>query len=447
MTLLLAILLLHGPGWAALQFTALDARELRGNAKIPRIGASGYERRQEPRVPERNQMSADLRNRTLNLVWRTVKDKHFDPTFGGVDWDKVRDEYRGRILSANDDREFYRMLDEMVGTLHLSHLRVFSREQLDEQFSTAGGGIDLRVIDGAATITRIDAESPASRAGLRPGFVISRVDDVAIVDVFEKVRADQPAARRVQELRDAVLDRMRGQPGTAFRIKYLDETDSEREIMLTREAAAKWRAGADSTYFGDIEAKKLDRGIGYIRFREFNPHVATKLVASLESMKDAPGIIIDLRGNHGGDDSVGWKLARHLIAKPTLVCLERTRRGVQQQRIKPASRPYLGPVAILVDGFSVSAAEQFAAPLQELGRATIVGEKTLGVDLDANVKKLPAGALLLYVVGEPTTPNGVVIEGRGVTPDIQVSVTRNALLKGVDEQLKAAIAYINKPRR
>jgi hypothetical protein len=92
MALFLAILLLHGSGWATLAFTALDAREIGASTKTRRIGASGYEPRQEPGAPRRSQISADLRIRTLNQVWRTVKEKNFDPTLGGVDWDKVRDE-------------------------------------------------------------------------------------------------------------------------------------------------------------------------------------------------------------------------------------------------------------------------------------------------------------------------------------------------------------------
>jgi carboxyl-terminal processing protease len=410
---------------------------------LPGVESEDYASAPPPAQAE--QISPELRKKTFDEVWRTVKEKHFDPNLGGVDWDKVRGDYQGRVLSATDDGEFYRMLNEMLATLPFSHLRVFTRDEVGQPTSlAAAGGIDIRVIDGAATMTRIEPDSPASRSGLHPGFVITQVDGVATAALFDSVTTDRTALRRGADLRQAVLKRMRGQPGASFRIRYLDALNSEHEVVLKREAPGKGRPGGEQAYDFDIESKTLDRGIGYLRFNGFDPRVEKTLVAAVQSMRDAPGMIIDLRGNHGGDDSVMSKLAEQLLNKPAVFCVVRTRKGVEQIRIKPGGKVYTGQVVILIDGTSLSSAEQFAAPMQELGRATIIGEKTPGIDLDASIKKLPTGAYLLYVEGEPRTPNGVVIEGRGVTPDIPVSLTRDSLLKGVDQQLKAAIASINK---
>lgn len=99
---------------------------------------------------------------------------------------------------------------------------------------------------------------------------------------------------------------------------------------------------------------------------------------------------------------------------------------------------------LLLDDLSGSASEQLAAGLQELGRALVVGTRSHGSDLDADVKVLPDGALLAYAYGEPRTPKGIVIEGRGVIPDIEVKLTRALLLTGVDPQLEAAIKYLQR---
>jgi carboxyl-terminal processing protease len=82
--------------------------------------------------------------------------------------------------------------------------------------------------------------------------------------------------------------------------------------------------------------------------------------------------------------------------------------------------------------------------MQELGRAVVVGERTAGAALPSIFQKLPTGALFQYAVADFRTPKGTLIEGRGVAPDIEVRLTRRALLKGRDPQLDAAIEQINK---
>src|SRR5262249_20331485 len=67
---------------------------------------------------------ADLRQETFDIVWRTVKEKHFDPTLGGVDWDKVREQYAPRAAAAKTDNELYGILRQMLGELHQSHFNI-----------------------------------------------------------------------------------------------------------------------------------------------------------------------------------------------------------------------------------------------------------------------------------------------------------------------------------
>jgi C-terminal processing protease CtpA/Prc len=95
-----------------------------------------------------------------------------------------------------------------------------------------------------------------------------------------------------------------------------------------------------------------------------------------------------------------------------------------------------------VDGQSGSASEQLTAGLQEAGRAYVVGTRTAGDDMDAEMEELPTGDYLLYAAGLPHTPRGSVVEGRGVKPDLEVNLTRAGLLRGEDAQLEAALRYI-----
>jgi carboxyl-terminal processing protease len=112
------------------------------------------------------------------------------------------------------------------------------------------------------------------------------------------------------------------------------------------------------------------------------------------------------------------------------------------------AQPYTGPVAVLIDGGSGSATEIFAAGLQELRRAVIVGERSAGAVLPSDMVKLPTGAIFQYAFADFRTPSGALIEGRGVAPDVEVKHTRASLLAGRDAQLEKAIMELQKsPRR
>jgi C-terminal processing protease CtpA/Prc len=93
---------------------------------------------------------------------------------------------------------------------------------------------------------------------------------------------------------------------------------------------------------------------------------------------------------------------------------------------------------------SASSAEEFSGALQAIGRAAVVGERSAGVCVRADVMQLPNGALLMYPLAQTRTADGTVLEGHGVVPDIQVELDGEQLLQGIDSQLEAAIAYLER---
>ena len=104
--------------------------------------------------------------------------------------------------------------------------------------------------------------------------------------------------------------------------------------------------------------------------------------------------------------------------------------------------PYGGPLVLLVDEASASTSEILAGALQEMGRASIVGEQTLGAVMPSVVEKLPNGAVFQYAVADFKTPKGVMLEGRGVRPDLVVAPRREDFLTGRDPTLEAALGHI-----
>ncbi|MEK7833726.1 MAG: S41 family peptidase, partial [Acidobacteriota bacterium] len=113
----------------------------------------------------------------------------------------------------------------------------------------------------------------------------------------------------------------------------------------------------------------------------------------------------------------------------------------------PQTNAYTGPVAILIDGLSASTSEVFSSGMQDMGRAVIVGETSVGACLPSVFEKLPTGALFQFAIADFKTPKGILIEGRGVIPDVEVKWNRASLLAGRDAQLETAIERLAQSRQ
>ena len=398
----------------------------------------------------RSENRAYLEN--FEVVWQTVNDTYFDPTFGGLDWDEVHDRYRPLIGAAESGAEFLRTMNEMLFELNVSHLGVVPAEELAPGLSTEGSlGIDVRLLGNDAVITSVEPGSPGGEAGLQPGFVIQSIDGVSIEEIRSSAFLTPPFNSRNESLSviNGMMGRLDGPPGTTVSITYLDERGEAHEQKIVRAR----RSGEVSSlgeglppFFIDFEATRLDGNIGYIRFNAFIPPVDEKFTDAIESMGDAAGLIIDIRGNDGGVWPVRKLLAERLVNERVLAWRYLSRDDSTDVYLDPADTVYEGPVVVLIDGASISSAEEFAGALQAIHRAVIVGERSPGRVLVCDLMELPNGAILMYPVEQTITADGTVLEGHGVVPDIPVGLDRDLLLQGVDSQLEIAIEYIETGR-
>jgi carboxyl-terminal processing protease len=414
----------------------------------------------------------------FEIVWRAVKDNHFDPTFGGVDWDAVREEFAPRIRAAASDREAHALLQQMLNSLGQSHFNIITPESIpstededeaDEDADadanaqpkprpagslemaerlTNGIGIDLRIVSGAVVVTRVEPQSPAERAGLRTGFVLRSIDGYRVTNILRMLRRAavyQPAVRS-QIPAEILVGFVNGPAGTSVRLTYLDALNRVRRVTMARERLRGEMSPTIPTMpsqFVEFESKRLRRGrVGYIRFNLFLLPVLEKFCAALRSMKDANGVVIDLRGNRGGLLGLIYGLGGLLETREVSFGVMRTRAGAFEFRVRPQRSAYRGQVVVLIDSATLSAGEIFAGGLQESGRALLVGERSAGATLPSVAKPLPTGAILQYAFADFVTSNGHVLEGSGVLPDIPVKLDRRSLLAGRDPQLEAALDAI-----
>lgn len=401
--------------------------------------------------PQRSRSSDEVRRETFDLVWRRVREKHFDPRLNGVDWDAVRRRYEPRLALISSDDELHRLLNEMLGELKQSHFVVFppsayaGEEGEGAREARAEAGLEVQMVEGLPVITRIEAWSAAREAGLRTGLVVSRIDGEPLEDLLRRI-----ALRREREVKErsllmrAVRSRLRGRAGTTVRLSYRDDRGMEREALVERRLppGCVVRQGEMPVYFAHVESRRLQGGAGYLRFNLFLLPLIGPIGEAVEALRDAPAMILDLRGNAGGEIAVTTAVARHFSTRQTTLGTTRLREGELRRIVYANPRAYRGPLIILVDEGTASAAETFAAALQEQGRATVVGRPTSGAALPSVFERLPTGARLQYAIGEYRTPKGALLEGRGVRPDVEVEITREGLAAGRDAILERAASLV-----
>ena len=273
--------------------------------------------------------------------------------------------------------------------------------------SFGGIGISVGVENGGVKVIAPIEDSPAFKAGIRAGDTITAVDGKKLegVSVAEAVKA------------------MRGEKGTSVKVTVERANGEKSDMALIRDDIKV------STVKG---VRALGDGIGYLRITEFNEPAAedfAKALASLEKEK-ITDLIIDLRDNPGGllESAVG--VAEQILPKGQEIVTVRGRDGVKpQQRFDAGACEHRNtdvPIAVLVNGGSASASEILAGALKAHKRAILVGEKTYGKASVQNVIKLalrPDCAVRL-TTGYYYTPDGKMIHGVGIVPDIEVTVPK-----------------------
>ncbi len=392
---------------------------------------------------------------SFEYVWKTIRDQHFDPTLGGLDWQAVHDELLPKVQNAQTAEEARSAMTDMIGRLHQSHFAIIPASLYDNIEAPAkkgdrGGntGLQFRVIDGKAIVTSVGPGTPGELAGVRPGWEIRSIDGEELPPVFEPIAKEfEGKPRKDYYLWSAVRSRIGGPIGDTLTAVFVDGENrtAERTMILVEPQGKKVIFGNFPPFYLTYRTDTLADGIGYFTFSVFFDPV-TLMPAfgkAMQTFMNAPGVIIDVRGNPGGIGGMGMGLAGWFVEEKNLnMGTMRTRTDTLKLVVNPRAKVYKGPVAILVHGLSGSSSEIFSGGAQGLPRVRIFGSRTVGATLPSAAERLPNGDGFQYAFASYISRTGVELEGEGVHPDVEVRPTREALLAGNDPALEAAIDWI-----
>lgn len=356
----------------------------------------------------------------LEQAWRLAERRFYASDFNGAEWATARERHREAAANAGDVEAFYAVLNAMLAELDDAHTGAFTPRESWENFwaERAFVGLNLSWLDHAWVVDEVRPGSAAEAAGVHAGWLVLNRDGAPLPDEFFDLKTEQ---------------------GRTYTWEFLDEAGRR----VTHELLAE--------RLPDLmppEEKGSDEGWIYLRFDEFVPMLRDWLRERLAANAGAPGIILDLRRNGGGEVATLERVLRDLLPGRVRYGTFVTRGG-RVNREKSAwlgGTPYVGPLAVLVGPGSASSAEILAYSLQHYGRARLFGETTAGVVIASQFFRLRDGGELQLGTFDFRTLDGKRLEGNGVKPDEEVKRTLPAVRAGRDEVLAAAVTWLRTER-
>jgi carboxyl-terminal processing protease len=369
----------------------------------------------------------------LDEAWQLVYREYVDADFNRVDWLGVRQtllsgEYASTEAAYSELRRVLRRLEDP----YTRFLNPSQYAALTEQTSgeVSGVGMQLRKDGEDLVVANVLSDSPAAKAGLKAGDIILVIDG--------------RAGRNLTA--EAAADLIKGEDGSQVTLTVRHSNGTEENLMLTREVV--------SVPTVDFELQEQNSvKVGYIRLGEFSAHAAEQMRTAIDSLTNdgAEAFVLDLRGNPGGLLQASIDISRMWLPRGSIV--RTVDRDGQSDEIT-ANRTAITdlPMAVLVNGQSASSSEIVTGALGDNDRAVVVGNPTFGKALVQSLHGLSDGSGIAVTVAHYYTPDGTDISRRGITPDINVTLTEqqhrelesNPDIKGTsaDPQFVEAVAAL-----
>ncbi|MBQ4848916.1 carboxy terminal-processing peptidase [Pseudoalteromonas sp. MMG012] len=370
----------------------------------------------------------------LNEYWRQrVKSDALRLKLTGKDWDGIQEvltkRYKNtlkRLVQTNSEDAFQVMMNAFARSVeaHTSYLSPRRAEQFK---------MDMELeLEGIGAVLGYDEDYTVIRS-LVPGGPADKSERIKADDKIVGVAQDGKEFVDVIGWRlDDVVDLIKGPKGTKVRLQYLKGSDAHgtpKVVEITRDKIRLEDRAVKSEVF-EAKYSELSSKIGVIEIPSFYNNLSKDVKVELAKLKEqkVDGIVIDLRQNGGGSLYEATQLTGLFIDKGPVVQIHTLYNRVEAQKDRDGITFYDGPMTVLVDRYSASASEIFAAAIQDYGRGVVIGEQTFGkgtvqqhrglgknYDLFSN----PLGSIT-YTIAKFYRINGGSTQHKGVVPDIML---------------------------
>ena len=320
--------------------------------------------------------------------------------------------YRGYMYSLNDPYSVYYDKDEYTSL----------NEENSGTYCGIGVQVSQNVYTGIITAVKVFKDSPAQEAGMLPGDILYKVEDIEATG---------------EDLSLLVSDHIRGEEGTKVHLTvYRQSTDEYVEMDVER------RMVENPT----VEYEMLENKAGYISLSSFEEVSSEQFKKAVDDLtaQGMEKLIVDLRNNGGGVVQAAKEIADYLLPDgKTIVSFKG--KGIDDSTYSSDDGHEVDvPIVLPVNGESASASEVLTGALKDNNWATIVGEKTFGKGIAQGVFNLPDGSGLKLTTAYYYTPSGECIHKLGIEPDVTVALAEDLkskieIPKSEDNQLQTAL--------
>lgn len=335
----------------------------------------------------------------------------------------IGDYFLDEVNETDMEQGVYKGMVEALGDPYSTY---YSKEELEELQKKTQGiyfGIGARVgIDadtGLPRLAGIIEGTPAEEAGLMAGDLLYKVDDTPVQGM---------------DLSSAVA-LVKGDEGTTVHLTVIREGETN---YLEFDVVRRKLENETVTY------KMLEDNIGYIQVQEFDDVTLDQFTDALATCRGSgmEGLILDLRGNPGGNLTTVCDIARLMLPEGMIVYTE-DKNGKREEYTCDGAHPLDVSLVVLVDGNSASAAEILAGAVKDYGIGTLVGTTTYGKGIVQRIMKLSDGSAVKLTVSNYFTPNGNNIHKIGIEPDVEIPFESEPYVKdGTDNQLNRALEVL-----
>jgi carboxyl-terminal processing protease len=336
--------------------------------------------------------------------------------FGDI-WERIRTDY---VEKPDEGKLVEAAINGMLSSLdpHSSYMDAmsFRNMQVQTKGEFDGLGIDVAAGDGDITVLTLIDDSPAAKAGILPGDIITGIDGASV----QGLTLDQ------------AVDKMRGPVNTPVTLKISRGPKQDvKEIKVVR----------DIIKIQSVRSRVEGDDLGYIRITQFNEQTYDGLKNAMDKFqKDGPrdklkGYILDLRNNPGGLLDQSIEVVNAFLERGEIVSTRgRNADETQRYNARPGGDLSHGkPLVILINGGSASASEIVSGALQDHKRATLIGTRSFGKGSVQTIIPLGQNGALRLTTARYYTPSGRSIQAKGIEPDIEILEDVPYELKGMDD--------------